>query len=69
MCRAAVAATEKTGTAAAQAAELQRAVERAERAKNHAEARASSLQDEVAGVMTQNARLERKVEFTSHIRQ
>jgi len=61
MCRTAVAATAKTGEAAAQVSELQRAVERTERAKMHAEARAASLQDEVADAMMTIARLERKV--------
>jgi len=65
MRRAAVAATAKTGEAAAQVAELQRAAERAERAKTHAEARAESLQDEVADAMVKSARLERKVSIIS----
>lgn len=61
MRRVAVAATAKTGEATAQIAELQIAVERAERAKAHAEARTASLQDEVADAMLKTARLERKV--------
>lgn len=61
MCRAAVAATAKTGEATAQLAQLQIEFERAERSKTHAEARTASLQDEVAGAMTKAARLERKV--------
>jgi hypothetical protein len=52
MCRAAVAATAKIGEASAQTAELQRAVERAERSKTHAEARTASLQDEIVDAMT-----------------
>lgn len=56
-----MAATAKTGEATAQLAELQIAVERAERAKTHAEARIASLEDEVADVTMTAARLERKV--------
>lgn len=56
-----MAATAKTGEATAQVAELQIAVERAERSKAYAEARTATLQDEVADTMTKAARLERKV--------
>ena len=56
-----MAATDKLGRATAQVAELQIAVERAERSKTHAEARTASLQDEVADAMMKAARLERKV--------
>lgn len=59
--RAAVAATAKTGDATSQISELKIAVERAERSKLLAEARASTLQEEVADAMMNAARLERKV--------
>lgn len=56
-----MAATAKTGDATSQISELKIAVERAERSKLLAEARASTLQEEVADAMMNAARLERKV--------
>nr|XP_024401614.1 mitotic spindle checkpoint protein MAD1-like isoform X2 [Physcomitrium patens] len=63
--RAAVAATAKTGDATSQISELKIAVERAERSKLLAEARASTLQEEVADAMMNAARLERKIAMLS----